>query len=329
MEAKVFVITYPTMPSLASALKRTQLAPTPNPSGSRVKFPSRSVLLKTKNSEEQELYGLPKEYHDDEWQAQQREKTKELHRRRQEEDEEEQRKIEEYREIGSRLRGYPEEEVRKARKLVSSLIRAAEEVEEKIEEAAEKGALTELVLRVIWNRLDLARRDDEKDAIRSLDLLYRRIETEILKREATPAMRLLNDLLNLHDGLNDERWLKQCRKRMLDTFPQEDPFSIIVPVGFDIDKHHGQLRLPPEPDDVLLRVDFVREVDALLQEVRSQPSLEYNARQLDPDSVAVRLKHQEKQRTIRQVEALLDLAVTLKCHKSGNTRRRALVGEIV
>ncbi|KAK9139606.1 hypothetical protein Scep_009287 [Stephania cephalantha] len=68
-------------------------------------------------------------------------------------------KIDEYREIGSRMKGYPQEEVRKARKLVSSFIRAAEEVEERIEEAAEKGELNELVLMVIWNRLDLARRD--------------------------------------------------------------------------------------------------------------------------------------------------------------------------
>lgn len=65
-----------------------------------------------------------------EWQARQREKTKELHRRRQEEDEEEDRKVEEYREIGMRLKGFPEEDVRNARKLVSSFIRAAEEVEE-------------------------------------------------------------------------------------------------------------------------------------------------------------------------------------------------------
>lgn len=65
-----------------------------------------------------------------EWQAQRREKTKELHRRRQEEDEEERRKIEEYRDIGMRLKGYPQEDVRNARKLVSSFIRAEEEVEE-------------------------------------------------------------------------------------------------------------------------------------------------------------------------------------------------------
>ncbi|CAA3028295.1 PALE CRESS, chloroplastic [Olea europaea subsp. europaea] len=115
-------------------------------------------------------------------------------------------------------------------------IKSAEEVEEKIEEAAEKGELNELVLLIIWNRLDLARRDDEKDAVRSLDLLYRRVETEILKREATPAMRLLNDLLNLHDGFDDDGWLKACKKRMIDTFPREDPFSILVPAGFDIDK---------------------------------------------------------------------------------------------
>lgn len=58
-----------------------------------------------------------------------------------------------------------------------------------------------------------------------------------MKREATPAMRLLNDLLNMHDGgLDNEGWLKACKKRLVDTFPREDPFSILVPAGFDIEK---------------------------------------------------------------------------------------------
>jgi len=48
-------------------------------------------------------------------------------------------------------------------------------------------------------------------------------------------MRLLNDLLNLHDGFDDEGWLKKCRKQMVETFPREDPFSMLVPAGFDID----------------------------------------------------------------------------------------------
>ncbi|KAK6164686.1 hypothetical protein DH2020_001550 [Rehmannia glutinosa] len=235
-------------------------------------------LCRSKKIEDKDLYGLPKEYYDDEWQAKQREKTKELHRRRQEEDEEEERKVDEYREIGLRLRDYPDEELRKAKKLVSSFIRSAEEVEEKIVESAEKGELNELVLLVIWNRLDLARRDDEKDAVRSLDLLYRRVE-------ATPAMRLLNDLLNMHDGFDDDGWLKACKKHMVETFPREDPFSILVPAGFDIDKHQGPIRPTFESDDVLLRVDL--------------------------KAVASRLKQQEKQRVIRQVEALLDLAINL------------------
>lgn len=76
------------------------------------------------------LEGMPPEYYDDEWQARQREKTKELRRMQREEEEEEERKIEEYREIGTRLKEFPEQDLRKARKLVSSFIRAAEEVEE-------------------------------------------------------------------------------------------------------------------------------------------------------------------------------------------------------
>ncbi|XP_051118525.1 protein PALE CRESS, chloroplastic [Andrographis paniculata] len=265
---------------------------------------------RSKKIEDKDLYGLPKEYYDDEWQAKQREKTKELRRKQKEEEEEEERKVDEYREIGMRLKAYPDEELRKAKKLVTSFIRAAEEIEERIEEAAEKGELNELVLLVIWNRLDLARRDEEKDVIRSLDLLYRRVETEILKREATPAMSLLNELLNMHDGFDEEGWLKVCKKRMIQKFPREDPFSILVPAGFDIDKHQGPMRPPVETDDVLLRVDFVREVDALLQEVRSEQEAA-SKQALDPESVASRLKQQEKQRAIRQVEALLDLAINL------------------
>ncbi|CAN4093489.1 unnamed protein product [Withania somnifera] len=277
-----------------------------------IKCPSTTVH-RSKGIEEQDLYGLPKEYYDDEWQAQQRKKTKEFHKLRQQEEEEEEKKIDEYREIGLRLKDYPEEELLKTKKLVASFIRSADEVEEKIVEAAERGELNELVLMIIWNRLDLARRDDEKDAVRSLDLLYRRVETEILKREATPAMRLLNDLLNMHDGgLDNEGWLKACKKRMVDTFPREDPFSILVPAGFDIDTHQGPLRPALEADDMLLRVDFVREVDELLKEVRSEYTESVDAQGLDPESVASRLKQQEKQRAIQQVECLLDLAINLE-----------------
>lgn len=300
----------PPAPLNFSTLSRISVALT-TPSLFKTSSRSTAALCRTKKIQEQDLDGLPKEFYDDEWQAQQREKTKKLHRQRQEEDKEEERKVQEYREIGMRLKDYPEDELRKAKLLVSSLLKSAEEVEEKIEEAGERGELTELVLMVIWNRLDLARRDEEKDAIRSLDLLYRRIETEILKREAPPAMRLLNDLLMLHDGFNEEVWLKECRKRMAETFPQEDPYSVLVPVGFDIDKHQGPLP-PVVDDDVLLRVDFVREVDALLQEVRSEQREEQNSQGFDPESVAIRLKQQEKQQTIRLVEALLDLAIDLK-----------------
>lgn len=59
-------------------------------------------------------------------------------------------------------------------------------------------------------------------------------------------------------------------------------------------------------------MDFVREVDELLQEVRSEQNEVQSDTGFDPESVANRLKQQEKQRTIRQVEALLDLAIGLQ-----------------
>lgn len=54
-------------------------------------------------------------------------------------------------------------------------------------------------------------------------------------------MRLLNELLNIHDSFDEEGWLKACKKRMVKAFPREDPFSILVPVGFDIDTVKIQL----------------------------------------------------------------------------------------
>lgn len=53
-------------------------------------------------------------------------------------------------------------------------------------------------------------------------------------------------------------------------------------------------------------------MDELLREVRSEKSEVQNESGFDLESVANRLKQQEKQQTIRQVEALLDLAVGLK-----------------
>ncbi|KAK1651746.1 hypothetical protein QYE76_013511 [Lolium multiflorum] len=276
-----------------------------------------SAVEKTKGAAaaeavEVELEGMPSEFYDEEWQANQRERTKEWHAYRQKEEAEEETKSNEYREIGMRMKAYPQEEVCKARVLVSSFIRAGEDVEKVIEKAAERGELTELVLMVIWNRLDVARRDDEKDAIRSLDLLYRRVETEILRSEATPAMRLLDELLNIHDGSDDDKWLKTCRKHMIEAFPREDPFTMVFPAGFNMEKHDGQIKLPPQGDDVLLRVDFVREVDELLKEVQAEQENNKLQTGYDPGSVATMLKQQEKMRTIRQVEALLELAATLK-----------------
>lgn len=39
----------------------------------------------------------------------------------------------------------------------------------------------------------------------------------------------------MHDGFDQDGWLKSCKKLMIETFPREDPFSILVPAGFDID----------------------------------------------------------------------------------------------
>jgi hypothetical protein len=77
-------------------------------------------------------------------------------------------------------------------------------------------------------------------------------------------------------------------------------------------QHEGRIELPPQDDDLLLRVDFVREVDELLKEVQAEQDKNKQQIGFDPESVAYMLKQQEKMQTIRQVESLLDLASSLK-----------------
>ncbi|MCO5602810.1 hypothetical protein L7F22_056949 [Adiantum nelumboides] len=171
---------------------------------------------------------------DENWQRERRRESEELRMRRELEDKEEAQKTENYREISKRMEGYDEEAVKEAKALVASFIKAGENVEEKIQEAADNGQLKKLVLLVIFNRLELARHDNERHIVQALDLLYRRIEAEILRREATPSIQFLDELLNLQDGCSHEDWLRRCRQSMIQTFPREDALSFLAPSGFDL-----------------------------------------------------------------------------------------------
>ncbi|BBN14647.1 hypothetical protein MPTK1_6g13250 [Marchantia polymorpha subsp. ruderalis] len=248
---------------------------------------------------------------DEAWEKKMLRESRERDYLRQKDEEERLLQEAEYRTIGQQLLGYPQEEVRHAKKFVSSLIRAGSVVEEMIVEAAENNELTPVVLLVIKNRLELARHDDERDAIQALDLLYRRIETEMLQREAPLALQFLNELLNLHDGFSHEEWLLRSRQTMIKIFPPEDAFTFLGSPDFDLYSHHGPIEMPEEEDDVLLRVDFIREVDNLLQELEAAPELK-PITGFDPASIALRLRQEEKKRAIAQVKDLRKLAATLK-----------------
>ncbi|KAJ7189409.1 hypothetical protein O6H91_Y532800 [Diphasiastrum complanatum] len=171
---------------------------------------------------------------DEKWEKERREESKELQRRRREEEKEEQTKVEEYRQIAGKLQNFPQEDVRRAKRLVASLILAGEDVEEMIVEAGKNGDLSPLVLLVIKNRLELAQRDDERDAMQAFDLLYRRIENEMMQKEASLELRFLNELLSLHDGFSHEEWLQRARRSMLDVFAPENAFTVLAFPGFDL-----------------------------------------------------------------------------------------------
>jgi hypothetical protein len=75
-------------------------------------------------------------------------------------------------------------------------------------------------------------------------------------------------------------------------------------------QHMGPIEIPEE-DDALLRIDFIREVDELLAELEAESQIT-PVSGFDAESVAVRLRQQEKLRAIQQVKDLRKLAATLK-----------------
>lgn len=255
--------------------------------------------------------GLHPNIDDEEWQRERRKESEELKRKRELEAEEEAVKTENYREISKRLESFAEADVKEAKALVASFIKAGEEIEERIIEAADNGKLTMLVLLVIQNRLELARHDDERHVVQALDLLFRRIEAEMMRREASPAIQFLDELLYLHDGSSHDEWIRKCRQSMIKTFPPEDAFTFLAPQGFDLQSHQGPIDMPEE-DDVLLRADFIREVDAFLAEIMEAQSKSEPVEGLDPLSVAIRLSQQQKDDAVQQVRDLRKLAIELK-----------------
>jgi hypothetical protein len=58
---------------------------------------------------------------------------------------------------------------------------------------------------------------------------------EMLESEASMAMQLLNQLLNLHDGFSHDEWLRRCRTTMLQIFTPEDAFTILGGPGLDLE----------------------------------------------------------------------------------------------
>ncbi|CAI5473744.1 unnamed protein product [Closterium sp. Yama58-4] len=179
------------------------------------------------------------------------------------------------------------EELRLARQRVADLIRAGDDVEQEIVRLGREGALTDALILVIQNRLNFARHDNERHVVQCLDLLLRRIEAEREAQQATPALRLLNTLLHLADDLSADistsgydQWQREARDAMRAVFLPEDPFTVVMPAV--------NAMAAPSPstpwnglggtadsgasmggESTLLRIDFIRELEELLEIVEA------------------------------------------------------------
>eukprot|EP00271_Cylindrocystis_brebissonii_P022633 TRINITY_DN878_c0_g1_i1.p1 TRINITY_DN878_c0_g1~~TRINITY_DN878_c0_g1_i1.p1 ORF type:complete len:563 (+),score=93.00 TRINITY_DN878_c0_g1_i1:138-1826(+) len=215
------------------------------------------------------------------------------------------------------LEGYSNDAVLEAKKTAASLILAGDRIEELIGTLAQEGKLNEVLLVTIRSRLDLARHDKERDATECLELLYRRIQTEIRKSKATPALRLLNDLLNLYDGGSERAWLRQAKLQMRAEFVPEDPSLMFFQPTQTFDPEMGDVSPQGSDNPSVYRVDFIREADELLSQVDPRGNggrggTDVQGGGNDAASVARRLQESERQRAIMQVRELRDAAIEMR-----------------
>ncbi|GJP37632.1 hypothetical protein CLOM_g22072 [Closterium sp. NIES-68] len=260
------------------------------------------------------------------------------------------------RSFGERAQEMDPEEIRLARQRVADLIRAGDDVEQEIVRMGREGFLTDTLILVIQNRLNFARHDNERHVVQCLDLLLRRIEAEREAQEATPALRLLNTLLHLADDLSADistsgydQWQREARDAMRAVFLPEDPFTVAMPVANgmgaptwnEMDAKADLGSSMGGGESTLLRIDFIRELEELLEIVEADAAaaaqfvaeslnLSLDPQQveaegsaanveqdggswgdLDADKVALKLRLEERLRIISRVRDLQHIAATL------------------
>ncbi|CAI5944085.1 unnamed protein product [Closterium sp. NIES-64] len=205
-----------------------------------------------------------------------------------------------------------------------------------------EGALNDALVLVIQNRLNFARHDAEREA-----------------QQATPALRLLNTLLHLADDLSADistsgydQWQREARDAMRAVFLPEDPFTVVMPMVNGTDAPSASapwndlggtadLGASMGGESTLLRIDFIRELEELLEIVEADATaaaevitetfnfpldgpteLEVNGNtvieedggswgNLDADRVALKLRLEERFRIISRVRDLQRIAATL------------------
>ncbi|GAQ92395.1 hypothetical protein KFL_010050010 [Klebsormidium nitens] len=196
------------------------------------------------------------------------------------------------------------DEAAQANMLVDRMLVAGERVEEMITQLGREKRLDTQILRAIDRKMGIARKNKADKAIETLDILYKYIEAEMERQNASPALRLLDELLQLDDGALDEAtWLRLCRDRMRAEFVPESAIDIFNPPGVPKPRADGTWEYP-EDDEGILRIDFVREIDDLLEDLAQQEREFARASGYTAEAIAARLVIEQRMRTAAQLRKL-------------------------
>ncbi|GAB4814994.1 hypothetical protein N2152v2_002040 [Parachlorella kessleri] len=92
--------------------------------------------------------------------------------------------------------------LRRKSQLLMDIMDSGEQVEERIQQHQDD--IDGDMLQLLTKRIELASALQQNEAVEGLQLLYRRLKAEVDRKAATPAMRLLDDLLNILDPSTED-----------------------------------------------------------------------------------------------------------------------------
>jgi len=177
-----------------------------------------------------------------------------------------------------------------AKEVLTEIIQSGKDIEQTIVKYCAEGRITEALLFITHERIQLAiQMEQEEEAIRGLKLILQRMQAEVMNQYASPALILLEKVLQIEG----DDWEERAKMRLSDAFrgleatmsEAEAEIVDIFAMAMDI----GSTEQSEKKGAEVSRQEFIEALEILLSE-------------------APRVGTEEQDKAIARVEACLNIA---------------------